>query len=213
MKILLTAFDPFGGDKTNPALEAVKGVKGTVAGAEIVKLMVPTVFGKSIDVVSQAMEEHQPDAVLAIGLAAGHFGLCPERVAINIDDARIADNEGKQPIDTPVFEDGPAAYFSSLPIKAMVQSIKTAGLPASVSNSAGTFVCNHLMYGILYQIEHRFPSMRGGFMHVPSIPEQVVDQPNQPSMALSDITRGIEAALEAIVLCDRDICMGDGRVH
>ena len=94
MKILLTAFDPFGGDKTNPALEAVKGVKGTVAGAEIVKLMVPTVFGKSIDVVSQAMEEHQPDAVLAIGLAAGRFGLCPERVAINIDDARIADNEG-----------------------------------------------------------------------------------------------------------------------
>lgn len=213
MKILLTAFDPFGGDSVNPAQEAVKKVKDTVAGAEIIKLEVPTVFGKSIEKAAAAMESIRPDAVLCIGQAGGRFALCPERVAINVDDARIPDNEGKQPIDVPIFEDGMPAYFSTLPIKAMVQSIKEAGLPASVSNTAGTFVCNHLMYGVLYHINHKYPNMRGGFMHVPYIPEQAVNLPDKPYMALDDIVRGIEAAIAAIAANDSDIKAAGGKEH
>lgn len=205
MKILLTAFDPFGGNKVNPALEAVKLVNDTVAGAEVIKLEVPTVFKKSIEKVTAAMQEHQPYAVLCIGQAGGRYALTPERVAINLDDARIRDNEGNQPIDTPIFEDGKPAYFASLPIKAMVQAIKEAGLPASVSNTAGTFVCNHLMYGVLYHIEKSFPGMNGGFMHVPYIPQQVVNLADTPSMSMTDIARGIEAAISAIVSNETDI--------
>lgn len=199
MKILLTGFDPFGIDTVNPALEAVKLVSGNVAGAQIIKQVVPTAFGKSIDVVYNAMKEHKPDAVLCIGQAGGRFALTPEKVAINFIDARINDNEGCQPFDAQVFEDGPDAYFSTLPIKAMVNEIQACGIPAQISYSAGTFVCNSLMYGVLYHIAHELPSMRGGFMHVPFIPEQVLMRPSTPSMALSDITSGIEAAIKAIV--------------
>ena len=149
MKLLLTAFDPFGGEKINPALEAVKRVQDKIGDLEIVKLEVPTVFYKSIDTVTNAIEKERPDVVLCIGQAGGRFDLTPERVAININDARIPDNEGNQPLNGPIFEDGENAYFSSLPIKAMVAEIRKADIPASVSNSAGTFVCNHLMYGVL----------------------------------------------------------------
>ena len=152
MKLLLTAFDPFGGEKINPALEAVKRVQDKIGDLEIVKLEVPTVFYKSIDTVTNAIEKEHPDVVLCIGQAGGRFDITPERVAININDARIPDNEGNQPLSGPIFEDGENAYFSSLPIKAMVAEIRKADIPASVSNSAGTFVCNHLMYGVLYTI-------------------------------------------------------------
>lgn len=212
MKILLTAFDPFGGESTNPALEAVKLVCPSNVSADIVKLEVPTVFHKSIKVVQEAMEREHPDVVLAIGQAGGRFGLTPERVAINQDDGRIPDNEGNQPIDVPIFEDGAPAYFASIPIKAIVEKIKGAGLPASVSNSAGTFVCNHLMYGILYTIAKKYPSMRGGFMHVPFIPAQVVDKPNQPSMSTSEIAKGIELAIQAIVENTNDLKKVGGAV-
>lgn len=167
MKLLLTAFDPFGGEKINPALEAVKRVQDKIGDLEIVKLEVPTVFYKSIDTVANAIEKEHPDVVLCIGQAGGRFDLTPERVAININDARIPDNEGNQPLSGSIFEDGENAYFSSLPIKAMVAEIRKADIPASVSNSAGTYVCNHLMYGVLYTIAKKYPSMRGGFMHVP----------------------------------------------
>lgn len=205
MKILLTAFDPFGGADVNPAMEAVKLVKNSVAGADIIKLEVPTVFGKSIDTVEAAMKEHMPDVVFCIGQAGGRFGLHPERVAINVDDARIPDNEGKQPIDVPIFDDGEPAYFSLLPVKAMVQAIRDAGLPSSVSNTAGTFVCNHLMYGVLYHIHKSYPSMRGGFMHVPYSPQQTVNLADAPSMSIENIAKGIEAAISAIVYNDTDI--------
>lgn len=211
MKILLTAFDPFGEDTVNPALEAVKIVDTSKINAEVIKLEVPTVFHKSIETVQDAMRQHQPDVVLCIGQAGGRYALTPERVAINLDDARIKDNEGNQPVDVPVFADGAAAYFSNLPIKAMVEYIKEAGLPASVSNSAGTFVCNHLMYGVLYTIAKEFPQARGGFMHVPFIPEQVVTRPNTPAMALTDIAHGIEAALKAIVDHDQDLKVTGGK--
>ena len=196
MKILLTGFDPFGGESVNPALEAVKLVQAP-AGVELVKLEVPTVFSASIDTVLAAMERERPDAVVCIGQAGGRDKITPERVAINVSDARIADNAGQQPVDEPVYADGPAAYFSTLPIKAMVAAIESAGVGAAVSNSAGTFVCNQLMYGVLYHVQRAYPGMRGGFIHVPCIPRQVAGT-DKPSMPLTDIVKGLEAVLAAV---------------
>ena len=212
MKLLLTAFDPFGGERVNPALEAIRLVPDEVAGWEIAKLEVPTVFGASVDTVAQAIRREKPDAVLCIGQAGGRCDLTPERVAINISDARIADNAGKQPIDEPIAKDGPAAYFATLPVKAMAAAIREAGLPASVSNTAGTFVCNHLMYGVLHLLAREYPGVRGGFMHVPFAPEQVTNRP-APSMSLRDIARGIEAAIGAIARNGADIASIKGPTH
>ena len=214
MKLLLTAFDPFGGSPINPALEAVKLVANQIGDVQIVKLEVPTVFGKSIDTVAAAIEKEKPDAVLCIGQAGGRYDLTPERVAINLDDARIPDNEGNQPIDVPIFQDGAPAYFATLPIKAMVAKIREAGLPASVSNTAGTFVCNHLMYGVLYTLAKGYPGVKGGFMHVPFVPSQTVNRPTPaPSMCQQDIARGIEAAITAIRENERDIATVEGHTH
>lgn len=214
MKILVTGFDPFGGEKVNPALEAVKSLPSEIHGAEIHWVEIPTVFYQSAEVLETAIVRFQPDAVLCIGQAGGRASLTPERVAINQDDARIPDNQGNQPIDTPIRLDGQAAYFSTLPIKAMVQSIKEEGLPATVSNTAGTFVCNHLMYQALYLADKKFPDMRAGFMHIPYMTEQVINKPNTSSMSLTDIVRGIEAAIGAIVdYKDKDIKLVGGTTH
>ncbi|MPQ22806.1 pyroglutamyl-peptidase I [Carnobacterium divergens] len=215
MKILVTGFDPFGGEPINPALEAVKGLADTINGAEIIKLEIPTVFGKSAEVVKAAMEKHHPDVVLNIGQAGGRFAISPERVAINIDDARIPDNEGNQPVDIAIQEDGAPAYFTQLPIKAMVTQMKEAGIPANVSNTAGTFVCNHIMYQVHYLIEKEYPAVKGGFIHVPYIPEQVIEKAGQPFMSLTDMTKGLTAAIEAIVLYDgkEDLKAVGGAIH
>ena len=199
MKILLTGFDPFGGESINPAWEAVKRVKAP-AGAELIRLEVPTVFGRSITTVLTSMRLHRPDVVVCVGQAAGRSEITPERVAINIADASIPDNEGNRPCDAPIYPDGENACFSTLPVKAMVEAIKAAGLPASLSNTAGTFVCNQLMYGLLYHISREFPGMRGGFIHVPCIPEQAARMEKPvPSLPLPEIVRGLEAALSALV--------------
>lgn len=150
MKILVTGFDPFGGEKINPAIESVKKLPDTIAGAEIIKLEIPTVIGKSVDKIKAKIEEVHPDVVLSIGQAGGRPDITVERVGINCDDCRIKDNEGNQPIDEKVAKDGPAAYFSTLPIKAMVKNIQDGGVPASVSNTAGTFICNHVLYGVAH---------------------------------------------------------------
>lgn len=213
MIILLTAFEPFGGDTVNPAQEAVALVRDEIAGASIVKVGVPVVFGKSVETVRAAMEAEKPDVVLCIGQAGGRFGLTPERVAINIDDARIPDNEGNQPLDSAIFEDGAPAYFTSLPVKAMVAAIREAGIPSSLSYTAGTYVCNHLMYGVLYHIAKSYPEMRGGFMHVPFLHEQIMNRPNTPSLSKEDIVRGIEAAVEAIVKNGQDASHVMGHTH
>ena len=214
MKILVTGFDPFGGEKVNPALEAVKSLPSEIHGAEIHWVEIPTVFYQSAEVLEAEIERYQPDAVLCIGQAGGRASLTPERVAINQDDARIPDNQGNQPIDTPIRLDGQAAYFSTLPIKAMVQAIKEEGLPATVSNTAGTFVCNHLMYQALYLADKKFPHMRAGFMHIPYMTEQVINKPNTASMNLTDIVRGIETAIGAIVdYKDKDIQLVGGTTH
>lgn len=212
MKLLLTAFDPFGGETVNPAQEAVKMVSSRVGNVEIIKCVVPTVFGKSIETVAAAIEDCRPDAVLCIGQAGGRADLTPERIAINLDDASIADNEGNRPVDTPIFPDGKPAYFSTLPVKAMVAAIRAAGIPASLSNTAGTFVCNHLMYGVLCTLEKYYPGVRGGFLHVPYIPSQVTGGRGIPSMSAADIVRGLEAAIAAIGENGRDITVSEGKI-
>lgn len=213
MKILLTAFDAFGGHGMNPALEAVKRVRDQVAGAEVEKAEIPTVFGAAIRTAQEAIRRSRPDAVLCIGLAGGSSALSVERVAINVDDACIPDNEGNQPVDQPIVPDGPAAIFSTLPIKGMVHMIGKAELPAEISNSAGTFVCNHLMYGVLYYIQRNMLDIRAGFMHVPCTPQLTVHQPQRPSMALDDIVKGIEAAIEAIAVYSNDLKIGGGSLY
>lgn len=199
MKILVTGFDPFGGESINPALEVIKSLPKQIAGAEILLEEIPTVFYQAASVLEKAMVKYVPDIVLCIGQAGGRTELTPERVAINQDDARIPDNLGQQPIDTMIREDGQPAYFSTLPIKAMVEAIRAAGLPASVSNTAGTFVCNHLMYQALYLADKQIPKTKAGFLHIPFLPEQVLDKPGFSSMSLADIVRGVEAAIGAIV--------------
>jgi pyroglutamyl-peptidase len=199
MKILITGFDPFEHEPINPSWETVRRLPDKVDGAEIIKVQIPTSFVRSGEVLRGAIVEHDPDVIISVGQAGGRFAINPERVAINIDDGRIADNDGEQPIDVPVREDGPPAYFSSLPIKAMVTAMRRAGFPAAVSNTAGTFVCNHIMYSILYMIDREFPGKRGGFIHVPYIPQQIVNKPNLPSMSIEDMTTVLTAGLGAVV--------------
>jgi len=213
MKVLVTGFDPFGGESINPAWEAVKVIKDEIAGAEVIKMQIPTVVGKSIAKVHEKMAEINPDIVIAVGQAGGRFGVTPERVAINVTDARIPDNEGNQPIDEPIFADGDAAYFSNLPVKAMVQAIKDAGYPSVLSNTAGTYICNHVMYGVLYYIQKEFPNARGGFIHVPFAASQVINKPNTASMAIADITAALEAAIKAAVENTSDIKAIGGETH
>jgi len=199
MKILLTGFEPFGGESINPAKEAVKLVKDEIKGATIDKCYVPVVFGKAIDTVYEAMKKDNYDAILLIGQAGGRYEVTPERVAINCDDARIPDNEGNQPVDQAVVKDGPAAYFSTLPVKKMVEYMKKANVPAAISNSAGTYVCNHLMYGVIDYTKKEFPNTIAGFMHVPYLHEQVMNKKELPSLSKDDVVKAIEASLEAIV--------------
>ncbi|WPC43427.1 pyroglutamyl-peptidase I [Clostridium sp. JS66] len=212
MKILITGFEPFGGEKINPALEAIKKVKDNIEGAEIVREEIPTVFGKSIEKLEEAVKKHHPDTVICVGQAGGRFDITVERVAINMDDARIDDNDGNKPIDEKIFQDGENAYFSTLPIKAIVKEISNNGIPASVSNSAGTFVCNHIMYGLLYIINKKYPSIKGGFIHVPYIPIQVVNKKEVPSMALDDMVKALECAVIAILKNKEDIKLSCGEI-
>ena len=213
MKILVTGFDPFGGESINPASEAVKLLPADIAGAQIVPLIVPTVFYHSIEVIKDAIEKHNPDVILSIGQAGGRAAITVERIGINVDDARIADNIGQQMIDEPVVKEGPAAYFSTLPIKAMVKAINDAGIHASVSNTAGTFVCNHVMYGVLHLCATQYPNKRAGFVHIPFLPEQTIDKSQYPSMPLNEIVKGLTMAIEAIVSYQQDISVTGGTEH
>ena len=198
MKILLTAFTPFDGESINPALEAMKLLPDKIGNLAVLKLEVPTVFGKSAKLAIEKIEREKPDFVLSIGQAGGRAEITPERIAINIDDAGIPDNEGNQPTDRPIYPDGENAYFSTLPVKAIVEAIKREGIPASISNSAGTYVCNHLMYSVLYSIKKNALPIKAGFIHVPYIPEQTVNKKDKASLSLEEIVRGLEAALREI---------------
>ncbi|MEO5427976.1 pyroglutamyl-peptidase I, partial [Bifidobacterium bifidum] len=174
-KILVTGFDPFGGEPVNPAFEAVKLLPESIAGVSVVKLEIPTVFTRSAMVVEEAIEREKPDYVLCIGQAGGRSAVTVEKVAINLAEARIPDNDGEQPFDTPLREDGDTAYFATLPVKAMVKRINASGIPALMSYTAGTYVCNSIMYNVLYLLDRRFPGVKGGFIHVPYATAQGVD--------------------------------------
>lgn len=214
MKILITGFDPFGGESVNPAYEAVKLLPDEIGGAQIIKLEVPTVFAKAGSVLEAGIEAEHPDAVLCIGQAGGRSGMSVEKVAINFQDARIPDNENQQPIDEPIKSDGETAYFATVPVKAMVSNMRAHGIPAFVSYTAGTYVCNELMYTLLYLIDKKYPRMRGGFIHVPFAMEQTVDKPNgTASMSLETISKGLECAVVAIIENQDDISEAMGTTH
>lgn len=198
MKILITGFDPFGGEKINPAIEAVKRLPDELGGAALIKLEVPTERGRSLRVIENAIRAVDPDVILSVGQAGGRAEITVERVGLNVDDYSIPDNAGEQPNDEPIFADGPDAYFVNLPIKAMAERIRAKGIPASVSNTAGTFVCNHVIYGVRYLIERKYPGKRSGFIHIPFLPEQVVNKRNMPSMSLEMVVEGLKAAIETI---------------
>lgn len=214
MKILVTGFDPFGGETVNPAYEAVKLLPDTIGGAEIIKLEIPTVFSASGPAVEEGIRKYQPDVVLCIGQAGGRASISVEKVAINFVDARIPDNNGEQPLDEPLQADGPAAYFSTLPVKAMVQHVKDAGLPCYLSFTAGTYVCNSIMYNVLYMCEKRYPNIRAGFIHVPYACGQVIDKAStMPSMPLETIAKSLEYAIEAIAIDRADSGESAGELH
>lgn len=198
MKVLITGFDPFGGEAINPAWEAVNALPDEINGIEVIKVQIPTVFKKSAQKLFETIDVVKPNAVICVGQAGGRFDFNVERVAINVDDARIPDNEGKQPIDEKIFEDGENAYFATLPIKAMVEEARKAGVPASVSNTAGTFVCNHIMYSLLYYLSKNNLNIRGGFIHVPYIAQQVIGKKNTPFMEVTTISKGLEASIRAL---------------
>ncbi|WP_440532579.1 pyroglutamyl-peptidase I [Variovorax sp. YR566] len=215
INVLLTGFDPFELETVNPSWDAVRALDGWKVGrATVHARQVPCVFGDAIDVLVRAMDEIQPQLVLCIGQAGGRAEFTPERIAINIDDARTADNKGREPIDVPVMPGAPAAYFSTLPIKAMVRDLRAAGVPASVSNSAGTFVCNHIFYGLMHRIAtHPVPGQRGGFIHIPYLPEQAARFPGAPSMSLETMVKALRIAVTTALEVKRDVAETGGQLH
>jgi len=198
MKVLVTGFDPFGGESVNPALEAVMLLPDNISGIQIIKLKLPTVFGKSTEILLETLGALRPDAVISVGQAGGQAGIAVERIAINIDDARIPDNAGIQLTDTPIVEGGPAAYFSTLPIKAIVRDLREANIPATISDSAGTFVCNHVMYAALHYAATNCPELRAGFVHIPYAPKQTLDKPKMPSMSTENVVEGLKVIIRTI---------------
>lgn len=207
--VLLTGFEPFGGDALNPSAELAGALQGrTVADFRIEAALLPTVFGRSLETLQALLQRHRPALVLCTGLAGGRGALSLERVAINVDDARIPDNAGAQPVDVPVVVGAPAAYFSTLPIKAMRAAIEATGVPAEVSQTAGTFVCNHVFFGLMHALATQ-PALHGaagGFMHMPWLPGQ-----GTPALPLDDLVRGTLAALQCAVERWTD-ASGDARI-
>lgn len=212
-RVLLTGFEPFGGEAVNPSWQAVRAVaEHPPEGVELSVAQLPCVFGTALDALRAAVAATTPDVVLCVGQAGGRPDITVERIAVNLDDARIPDNAGARPLDEPVVPGGPAAYFATLPVKACVAAVREAGLPASLSHTAGTFVCNHVFYGLLHLAATEHPGLRGGFVHVPYAPEQVTDRalPSLPVAAAA-------AALRVIAITaagrDQDIRVAGGTTH
>ncbi len=214
MKIILTGFEPFGGESTNPAWDSVQMVADNVAGITVIKAELPCVFGESGEVLDKLIERENPDFVLCVGQAGGRATLAVERVGINLMDARIGDNKGNSPVDEPVFADGKEAYFSNLPVKAMVAAIRESGVPSSVSYTAGTYVCNYILYHTLHRIATKHPNIKGGFIHVPFSTEQGVNKPpNVATMELATIAKGLTAAIACLATATEDITVSEGTTH
>jgi pyroglutamyl-peptidase len=212
MKALITGFDAFGGDKINPSSLAVRQLKRKIGSVVMHTAVLPTSYARSAIALRGAIHEVRPDIVLCVGQAGGRVELCLERVAINVQDARIKDNDGKQPIDRAVVRDGPAAHFATLPIKACVAEMRKAGLPAAVSNTAGTFVCNNVFYTLMdLAARHPIP-MKAGFLHIPYVAEQAARLGNVPSMALDDIVHGIEIIVAVSAARQSDLHTAEGSI-
>ena len=208
--VLLTGFDAFGGASLNPSWLAVQALNGEeVHGHTLLGAQLPTTFEGSLQALTRLLKRHKPVLVICVGQASGRSALSLERIAININDARIADNAGQRPVDTPVVPDGPAAYFGTLPIKAMLRALQQAGVDAEVSQTAGTFVCNHVFYGLMHALatQKGFKRTRGGFIHVPSVPDQAT-----PGMPLADMVRGLRLAVACALATPVDIAQSAGAI-
>lgn len=216
MKALVTGFEPFGGDRVNPSFEALRLLPSRLGTIDTATCALPVVYGTALTALREAIAATRPDIVLSVGLAGGRTELSLERIAINVDDARISDNDGNQPIDRAVVAGGPAAYFTTLPIKAAVAALREAGLPAAVSNSAGTFLCNHVFYGLMHEAAQSTAlgggPFCGGFLHVPYLPSQAARQPGAPSMALEQIVEGIEIILATAAARIDDLAVSEGAI-
>ena len=198
-KAVVTGFQPFGGESINPAWEAVKKMRDVIADAVILKVEVPVEYDRGAAVIYEVMKQEQPDVVISIGQAGGRTAITPERIAVNMQDAGAPDNAQVLRTEHLIYEDGPDAYFSKLPVKKIEKAVREAGIPCSISNTAGLYVCNDVMYHVLYWIDKEFPDMKGGFIHVPYTTQQVLNKPGQPSMPLEMITRALETAVEAVL--------------
>lgn len=194
MRILVTAFEPFGGDGVNPTMEVLSRLQPREG---LSRLVLPVTFQGAGAALTRAVETIRPDAVLSLGLAGGRDRITPERVAINLDDARISDNDGLQPVDQPIVPGGPDAYFSTLPVREIVRRIEALGIPAGLSLSAGTYVCNHVMYTALHLAKTKYPGMRCGFVHVPYM-DEMPHAEGKPSLPLADIVRAVEETVRVI---------------
>lgn len=209
--VLLTGFEPFGGETVNPSGEIARQLHGTViAGHRVVGGLLPCVFGAAITELKRQIRTAKPALVICVGQAGGRAEITPERVALNVDDARIADNAGRQPVDRPIVRGGPAAYWSTLPIKAITAELRRRDVPAAVSQTAGTFVCNHVFYGLMHELRKQ-KKVRGGFIHVPFLPEQA--KPGQPSLPLATMTGAIESAIAVAIRTRRDERSAGGTTH
>lgn len=193
-RLLITAFDPFGGESVNPAWEAVRRLPKSIGGMTLCKLQIPTVFGEAARQVLEAAREYSPHVILCIGQAGGRSAITPERIAVNICDARICDNQGNQPKGEFIDATGPAAYFSTVDVSVMAAAVEKTGIPSAVSNSAGTFVCNDTLYRLLHH--YAGTDIRVGFIHVPYLPSQAKE--GVPSMPLESIVRGLCAAIASL---------------
>jgi pyroglutamyl-peptidase len=201
--VLVTGFEPFGADSINPSWMAAQALHGRmVAGHRLIGAQLPTVFDGAIAALRDHLLRHRPALVVGTGQAGGRAAISLERVAINVNDARIPDNAGAQPVDTPVAREGPAAYFTTLPVKAMLAALQKAGIAAEVSQTAGTFVCNHVFYGLMHELatNPQWRGVRGGFVHVPWLPGQ-----GQPSMPLETLVTGLKVAIECAIATRHDI--------
>lgn len=208
--VLVTGFEPFGGESINPSLEAVKKLSNSPwQQVRVVSCTVPVVRYQAAQVVIEAIEHHQPDLVIMLGQAAGRHAITPERIAINLDDFRIADNAGNQPVDQAIDAAGPAAYFSTLPVKAITKTLQDAGIPCQISHSAGTYVCNHLFYSVQRHLEQR--AIRSGFVHIPLLTQQAV-LGQQPSMSLETIVHGLKLVILAALEHPDDIALAGGTI-
>ncbi|WP_410637164.1 pyroglutamyl-peptidase I [Amycolatopsis sp. lyj-346] len=211
-RVLMTGFAPFGGELVNPSWQAVSLLAARRDDVAAVEL--PCEFATSLPALRRALEEHRPSLVVCTGQAGGRAEVTPERVAINLVDARIPDNAGARPVDTPVVPDGPAAYFTTLPVKACVAAIRAAGVPASVSHTAGTYVCNQVFYGLMHLLATEFPGVRGGFVHVPFSPEQVAAAGKpEASLSVDRIAVALAALTDTAVRVTEDLAVSAGAEH